>query len=138
MGRHGRGLTRINGKGRAGGDRSGNTREKSGGRGCLRRDSAPSTTSVTPGGNETTDGDTVVTPLPAPAEGGAARLRRLRGGGVWCICLVLTLANLHMAYVSPLVVYIIKESYKLFICLLFTATMKYVTVATRITGSTNS
>ncbi|KAK2551345.1 Intraflagellar transport protein 20-like protein A, partial [Acropora cervicornis] len=80
QGRHGRGLTRINRKGRDGGDRNGNTREKSGGRGCLRRDSAPSTTSVTPGGNETTDGDTVVTPLPAPAEGGAARLRRLRRG----------------------------------------------------------
>ena len=55
----------------------------------------------------------------------------------WCICLVLTLANLHMAHVSPLVVFIIKESYKLS-CLLFTATTKYVTVATRITDLTNS
>ena len=44
-------MTRIKRKGRDGGDRNGNTREKSGGRGCLRRDSAPSTTSVTPGGN---------------------------------------------------------------------------------------
>ena len=33
-----------------------------------------------------------------------------------------------MAHVSPLVVFIIKESYKLSICLLFTATTKYVTV----------
>ena len=57
---------------------------------------------------------------------------------LWCICLVLTLANLHMAHGSPLVVLTIKESYKLFICLLFTATTKYVTVATRITGLTNS
>ena len=65
---------------------------------------------------------------------------RKRGWGkrMWCICLVLTLANLHMARVSPLVVFTIKESYKLFICLLFTATTKYVTVATRITGLTNS
>ena len=64
---------------------------------------------------------------------------RKRGWGkrMWCICLVLTLANLHMARVSPLVVFTIKESYKLFICLLFTAEVKktkYVTVATRITG----
>ena len=57
---------------------------------------------------------------------------------VWCICLVLTLANLHTARVSRLVVFTIKESYKLSICLLFTATTKYVTVATRITGLTNS
>ena len=33
-----------------------------------------------------------------------------------------------MAHGSPLVVFIIKESYKLSICLLFTATTKYVTV----------
>ena len=33
-----------------------------------------------------------------------------------------------MAHVSPLVVFIIKESYKLSICLLLTATTKYVTV----------
>ena len=39
------------------------------------------------------------------------------------------LAILHMAHVSPLVVFTIKESYKLFICLLFTATTKYVTAS---------
>ena len=66
------------------------------------------------------------------------QLSIIYGTSLWCICLVLTLANLHMAHVSPIVVFIIKESYKLFICLLFTATTKYVTVATRITDLTNS